>query len=102
MELGRQIKKAVNMNNIFKSFDKEVSWNTKFYVLLAFCMVLFSYLMKGTETGIFIGAVISLLLVLLLDFYLILSRKYSKSWRIIKIILVMIIVALTLIGFVMK
>jgi len=90
------------MNNIFKSFDKEVSWNTKFYVLLAFCMIFFSYFMNGTETGIFVGAIISLIVVLLVDLYLILSKRYSSSWRIIKIILVIIIVALTLIGFVLK
>ena len=90
------------MNNIFKSFDKEISWNTKFYVLLAFGMVLFSYIMNGTETGIFLGAIISLLAVLILDFYLILSKRYSSTWRIIKIILVIIIVALTLIGFTQK
>ncbi|MDF1698427.1 MAG: hypothetical protein P1U56_21430 [Saprospiraceae bacterium] len=90
------------MSNIFKSFDKEVSWNTKFYVLLALAMVVFSYVMNGTETAIFVGAIMSLLIVLLLDFYLILSKKYSKSWRIIKIILVLIIVAMTLIGFIPK
>lgn len=90
------------MTNIFKSFNKEVSWNTKFYVLLAFCMILFSYFMKDTQTGLLVGAFFSLLLVLILDFYLILSKKYTKSWKVIKIILVMIIVALTLIGFINK
>ena len=90
------------MNNIFESFNKEVSWNTKFYVLLAFSMVVFSYLMKDTETGLFVGAIFSLFLVLIVDFYLILSKKYTKSWKVIKIILVMIIVALTLIGFIIK
>jgi hypothetical protein len=90
------------MSNIFKSFDKEVSWNTKFFVLLALGMVLFSYFFRGTETGLFIGALVSLVMVLILDFYLILSKRYSKTWRIIKIIVVMIIVALALIGFVMK
>ena len=90
------------MNNIFKSFNKEISWNTKFYVLLAFSMIVFSYLMKGTETGLFVGAVFSLLLVLIIDFYLILSKRYSKSWKVIKIIMVIIIVALTLIGFIAK
>jgi len=87
------------MNNIFRSFNKEISWNTKFYVLLAFCMILFSYLMNGTETGLFVGAVISLIIVLMVDLYLILSKRYTKTWRIIKIIIVLIIVALTLIGF---
>jgi len=90
------------MNNIFTSFNKEVSWNTKFYFLLAFCMVLFSYLTNGTETGLFIGAIFSLIIVLIVDLYLILSKKYSNTWRVIKFIIVLIIVALTLIGFVLK
>lgn len=90
------------MNNIFKSFNKEISWNTKFYVLLAFCMVVFSYFMNNTETGLFVGAVFSLVVVLAIDLYLILSKKYTKSWKVIKIVLVMLIVALTLIGFVLK
>lgn len=86
-------------NNIFKTFNNQVSWNTKFFVLLAFCMVLFSYILGGSETGVFIGAVVSLLLVLIVDMYLILSKRYNKSWKVIKIILVLIVLALTLIGF---
>lgn len=90
------------MNNIFKSFDKELSWNTKFYVLLALSMLGLSFIADGTELGIFIAAIISLVLVLALDLYLILSNKYSRSWRIIKIVIVIIIITLTLIGFVLK
>jgi len=90
------------MNNIFTSFNKEVSWNTKFYFLLAFLMVLFSFLMNGTETAIFVGAILSLIIVLIVDLYLILSKKYSNTWRVIKFIIVLIIVALTLIGFGLK
>jgi len=90
------------MNNIFTSFNKEISWNTKFYILLAFCMILFSYLMNGTETGLFVGAIISLIIVLALDLYLILSKRYTKTWKVIKFMIVLIIVALTLIGFISK
>ena len=86
------------MNKIRKTFHNQISWNTKFYVLLAFCTVFFSFLMKNTEAGLFAGAVVSLLVVLLLDLYLILSSKYTRSWKIIKYILVLVIVALTLIG----
>ena len=102
MPSEKQIKIAVNMNNIFSSFNKEVSWNTKFYFLLAFLMVLFSFLMNGTETAFFVGAIISLIIVLIVDLYLILSKRYTNTWRVIKFIIVLIIVALTLIGFITK
>ena len=90
------------MNNVFKTFHNEVSWNTKFYVLLAFCMVLFSYFMNDAELGLMVGAVVSLFIVLFVDLYLILSKRYSKSWKVIKYILLLIIIALLLIGFTSK
>lgn len=88
------------MTNIFKSFDKQISWNTKFYVILAILMVTFSFVFRDYEAGYFIGAVIALLCVLLLDFYLILSKKYTNTWRWMKIVIVVIILALTLISMV--
>jgi drug/metabolite transporter (DMT)-like permease len=86
------------MNNIFKTFNKEISWNTKFYVLLVILMVVFSYVFRDHDGGYFLGSVIALLCVLLLDLYLILSKKYTDSWRWIKIVIVITILALTLIS----
>ncbi len=86
------------MNNIFKTFNREISWNTKFYVLLVILMVVFSYVFRDQDGGYFLGSIIALLCVLLLDFYLILSKKYTDTWRWMKIVIVIIILALTLIS----
>ena len=84
--------------NILKTFDKQISWNTKFYVILAILMALFSFLFRDQEAGYFLGALGAIFCVLLLDFYLILSKKYTNTWRWIKIIIVILILALTLIS----
>ena len=85
----------------FKSFDKEISWNTKFYVLLAFFMAFFAFLHGGyDDTALFTGSVLALCIVLLVDYYKIISSQYPQIWRVIKQIVIGLVILLTLLGFV--
>lgn len=61
-------------------------------------MAIFAFIFKDREGGYFLGAVVAILCVLLLDLYLILSKKYTKTWRWMKIVIIAIILALTLIS----
>lgn len=85
----------------FKSFDREVSWNTKFYVLLAFFMALFAFLFgEYDDKALFAGSVIALCFVLMVDYYKIISIRYPKTWRLIKQVVIGLVILLTLLGFI--
>ena len=90
------------MAKMFETFNKELSWNTKFNVLLAIGMILFGYLLNDYESGLFLGTLISLIVVLFVDYYLILSKRYNKTWKTIKIIIIIILVTTVLIGCAIK
>ena len=87
-----------NLIKMFDSFNKDISWNTKFNVLLTLCLVSFGFFMHDFESRLFIGAVFSLVIVLLVEYYLIMSKKYTNVWKTLKLIFIMIIVAMILIG----
>ncbi|MBT8232194.1 MAG: hypothetical protein KJN84_06180 [Bacteroidia bacterium] len=87
------------MKNKPDSLNRTLSWNTKFFFLLAFVLVTVGFIFQDTEMGISLGAILALLAVLIIDYYKILSVRFPKTWRAIKFIVVVLIIALTLISF---
>ncbi len=82
----------------FKKFNQDISWNTKFYVLLAAIMVVFAFLSEGNDYSLIVGSIIALLVVWIIDYYVIVSRRYPKIWRIIKIAVISTLVILIILG----
>lgn len=81
-----------------KNSESSISWNTKFYVLLASMMAVFTFISTEGEYALAAGSIIILLIVLIIDLFAVISHKYHKVWRIIKIIIAIILTLLLLIG----
>ena len=87
------------INKNHTPIGKKLSWNTKLFVLLAMVLVIFSFTSDNTQLGITIGSVVALLVVLVVDYFQIISRNHPKTWRNVKFILIALVILLTFIGF---
>lgn len=84
--------------NTLKSFNQDLSWNTKFYVLLASIMLVFAFFTEDTNNLLLGGSALALLSVWIVDYYKIVSRNYPKMWRIVKLIIISSLVILIILG----
>ncbi len=84
--------------NSFKKFNQTVSWNTKFFVLMAFILVLVSFVFNENPMAITVGSMLALSSVLVLEYYEIFIHRHPKTWRIIKHLIIGIIILLALIS----
>lgn len=82
----------------FEDFNKNISWNTKFFVLLAFVTVIISFWLQGSPAAIVVGSVIALSLVLVVEYFQVFSLRHPKAWRVIKIILIGLVLMMSLLS----
>lgn len=86
----------INKNQ--RSLDKILSWNTKYLVLVAFILVIFGFAFNNIELGLAIVSVIALSVVIIIDYFELLSNRHPITWKYIKFIIVAIVILFTLIG----
>ena len=81
-----------------KPLSKVLSWNTKFFVLLALTLVVVSYFYNDLEYSLAVGSFVALLVVLIVEYSQILSVRHPKTWRAVKFFVIMMVILLTLIS----
>lgn len=86
------------MNTTNKKVQNDVSWNTKFYVLLAGLMAAMAFFKSTDESNILKGSLIALFIVTIVDLLEIIYHRYTSAWKIIKILFVVGLFILVLIG----
>lgn len=84
------------------ALNKDVSLNTKLNVLFTMLVLFFSYLYDVNEGGMVAISLVVLSVVLLLDYYMVVSARYPRAWRITKWVVVLAILMTTLISFLTK
>jgi len=75
-----------------------VSWNTKFYILLAVLLGAFTLSSSGDEISLAVGAFIALFILLVVDLLEVVSHRYHGAWRVVKIGFAILLTLLILIG----
>lgn len=86
-------------DNVRLPLSKQLSKNTKLYVLLAATIVVVAFLTNGSSKGLLVGSLAGLGAVTLVDYSQLQSRKHPKTWRYIKAIVIGLIILLSLTGF---
>jgi len=81
-----------------KKFNENLSLNTKIIVPLTFFLLLFSYWLKDLKEGFVLASILSLIFVLLIDYYIIAPKYFPNVWQIIKWVTILGIILLTLIA----
>jgi hypothetical protein len=82
----------------FERFNANISWNTKFFVLLAFVTVVISFGLGGSSEAIVFGSLVALSLVLIVEYFKVFSIRHPKAWKVVKIILIGLIMMLSLLS----
>lgn len=86
------------MTNKPKSENKNISWNTKFYVLLAGLMTVFALSAGVDESNTIKGGLLALFIVTMIDLLEIIYHNYSRAWKVIKVSFFIILLLLIIIG----
>jgi len=84
----------------FKEFNSRLSWNTKFYLLLAVAFIISNLIFYSYENGLAISMVVSLIILLLVDAFMVFSKNHHTSWLTLVRILLTIIILLLILGLV--
>jgi predicted PurR-regulated permease PerM len=82
----------------FKEFNKNLSWNTKFYVLLACAFIFFIWMLQYTESSYALPAALALMLVLMVDYAIKYFVKHPRVWNTLRWIIFFLLILLVLIG----
>jgi hypothetical protein len=84
------------MKNIFQEFNQKVSLNTRMFVLLAISLITFMVWFNGPFV---IGGIISLLLVVIVEYFQLTKDKYKVFWNALKWLIILALLTFTLVGF---
>lgn len=81
------------------TLNKDISLNTKLNVLFTALVLLLSYLFNVNEMGMVVVSLMVLAGVLLVDYYMVVSSRYPRAWRVTKWMIFLTIIMITLISF---
>jgi len=82
----------------FRSFNNDLSMNTKAYILLCFILLFLTFTTNTNTVGYAFMTIIALFIVLLIENFLIIASLHPNIWKTIKWTIFFIIVLLVLIG----
>jgi len=82
----------------FKDFKKELSPEIKLMVPFTLLLLLLSYWLRELDDNFLIASLLSLIFVLLIDYFVIVPKKFPNVWNMIKWLTLALIILLTLIG----
>lgn len=83
-----------------KSIDRELTLNTKLFILMTFLILLFSYWFDYNDFTFVFATMLALIVVLAVEYYLIMVNKYPATWHFMKWVSLFILMALIMIGFI--
>lgn len=87
-------------NKTFKTIDKDLTLNTKLFILMTFLLLLFTYWFGFNDASIVAGSLFSLCIVLAVEYYFVLTQKYPTVWHVLKWVFLFILITLISIGFI--
>lgn len=87
-------------NKTISSIDKDLTLNTKLFILMTFLVLLFSYWMDFNDYTFVFASVLALIVVLAVEYYFVLVNKYPATWHLLKWIFLFILITLITIGFI--
>lgn len=82
----------------FKEFNNNVSWNSKFYVLLVVCFMLFVWIFQDNSSTYAAPAMMAIVVVLLVDFGIRYFVEHPRIWMSVRWIIFLLVMLLVLIG----
>lgn len=88
----------MKVDNI-KTMHNELSTEIKLLVPMTLGLLVFSYWFKNLENGFYLASLLSLILVLLIDYFIIVPQQFPKVWNMVKWLTILGIVLLTLTSF---
>lgn len=87
-------------NKTISSIDKDLTLNTKLFIMMTFLVLLFSYWMDFNDFTFVFASLLSLIAVLMVEYYFVLVNKYPETWHMLKWIVLLLILVFIIIGFV--
>lgn len=88
------------VRSTFSEFNQKLSWNTKFYLLLAIVFIIANVIFYRFDNGFAISMIIALTVLLLVDTFLVFSKNHHSTWINLIRILITIIILLLILGLV--
>ncbi len=88
------------VKSTFNEFSQKLSWNTKFYLLLAIVFIVTNLIFYPFDNGFAISMIISLSVLLLVDTFMVFSKNHHTTWTKFLRILITIIILLLILGLV--
>lgn len=83
-----------------RSIDKDLTLNTKLFILMTFMLLLFSFWMDYNDSSFVLAITVTLIIVLGVEYYFVLKNKYPAAWHLLKWMLLFILITLISIGFI--
>ncbi len=86
------------MQGKIEKFNKELTWNTKIFVLLSVLLITFSYVFNAPESGYTLPVITSLLVLMFVELLLHAYYKHPALWHVIKWVILFLAMGLILMG----
>lgn len=83
----------------FEEFNKELSWSTRIYTLATVVIAIGAFIFNAWETNFAFTIIVGIAIILFIETFAIYFHKHPKLWRMFRIIILLIFLALLLIGF---
>jgi len=81
-----------------KQFHNELSWSTRIYTLLVVVTVLLSAVFNAWSTDWTLTIISALAIILFVETFALYFQSHPKTWRVLRVIFLLILLALLFIG----
>jgi len=81
-----------------KEFHKDLSWSTRIYMLLVVATIVLSIVFDAWSANWALTTIGAIAIILFVESFAISFRRHPKTWKIIRFIFFLILLALVLIG----
>jgi hypothetical protein len=82
----------------FETFHKDLSWSTRIYTLMVVVTVLLSAVFDAWSHNWVLTIIGAIAIVLFVETFAIYFHKHPKAWRMVRLVLFLILLAMLLIG----
>lgn len=83
----------------FEQFNKELSWSTRIYTLATVVIAFGAFLFNAWDTDFAFTIIVAIATILFIETFAIYFHKHPKFWRIFRIVIILLFLAMLLIGF---
>ncbi len=81
-----------------KQFHKDLSWSTRIYTLMTVLVIVGSYIFDAWGTNWALTVVMAIAVILFVESFAISFHRHPKTWRVVRWILLLVLLALMLIS----